>query len=46
MFEGLEMHEADNYVLKGEGDVKRLERHRLLLVAGTPTVVTRSGPQK
>lgn len=45
MFEGIEMHEADNYVLKGEGEYKRLEKHRLLLVADTPTVVSLSGPQ-
>jgi hypothetical protein len=45
MFAGIEMHEADNFVLKGAGDFKRLERHRLLLVAGTPTVVALSGPQ-
>lgn len=45
MFEDIEMHEADNYVLKAEGNLKRLERHRLLLVAGTPTVVPLSGPQ-
>jgi hypothetical protein len=45
MFEGIEMHEADNYVLKGEGEYERLEGHRLLLVAGTPTVVVLSGPQ-
>jgi hypothetical protein len=45
MFEGLEMHEADNYVLKGEGDYKKLEKHRLLLVANVPTVVELSGPQ-
>jgi hypothetical protein len=45
MFEGIELHEADNYVLKGEGAYKRLEKHRLLLVADTPTVVELSGPQ-
>lgn len=45
MFEGIELHEADNYVLKGEGPFKRLEQHRLLLVAGEPTVVSLSGPQ-
>jgi hypothetical protein len=45
MFEGIEMHEADNYVLKGEGEYKRLEHHRLLLVEDTPTVVVLSGPQ-
>jgi hypothetical protein len=45
MFEGIEMHEADNYVLKGEGEYKRLEKHRLLLVADTPTVVEVNGPQ-
>lgn len=46
MFDGIEMHEADNYVLYGEGAYQRLERHRLLLVAGTPTVVKLSGPQR
>ncbi len=45
MFEGIELHEADNYVLKGEGDYKRFEKHRLLLVAEVPTVVELSGPQ-
>ena len=46
MFDGIEMHEADNYVLSGEGEYQRLEQHRLLLVAGTPTVVKLSGPQR
>ena len=45
MFEGIEMHEADNYVLSGEGDLGRLAGQRLLIVAGTKTVVELSGPQ-
>ncbi len=45
MFEGIEMHEADNYVLRGEGRYRRLEKHRLLLLAGVPTVVELRGPQ-
>lgn len=46
LFEGIEMHEADNYVLAGEGEYERLAKHRLLLVADTPTVVELSGPQR
>jgi hypothetical protein len=43
IFEGIEMHEADNYVISGEGQYKRLEGHRLLLVDEAPTVVKLKG---
>lgn len=43
VFEGIEMHEADNYVISGEGEHKRLEQHRLLLVGKVPTVVKLKG---
>jgi hypothetical protein len=44
MFEGLVMHEADNYVLSGEGELAALAGHRLLLVDDVPTVVKLWGP--
>jgi hypothetical protein len=46
LFVGLEMHEADNIVIRGEGDYQRLEGHRLLRVDGQPTVVLAMGPQR
>ena len=33
LFAGIELHEADNYVVKGEGDLQRLQGRRLLRVA-------------
>jgi hypothetical protein len=44
LFEGIEMHEADNFVLDGDGDLKRLVGRRLLLVEDVPTVVRLVGP--
>lgn len=45
MFAGIELHEADNYVLSGEGDLAHLAGQRLLCVNGAPTVVRVFGPQ-
>jgi hypothetical protein len=46
LFVGIELHEADNYVLRGEGELEHLEKHRLLLVEDCPTVVPVLGPQR
>ena len=46
LFEGLLMHEADNYVVKAEDPrFEHLEGHRLLRVDGHPLVMTVTGPQ-
>lgn len=44
MFEGIEMHEAENYVLSAEGDLAHLAGHRLLKVNDWPTLVKLVGP--
>ncbi|MEU9128458.1 hypothetical protein AB0D08_10165 [Kitasatospora sp. NPDC048540] len=46
LFEGIELHEADNYVVAASGEHARLKGRRLLRVAGEPTVVPVSGPQR
>ncbi|WNG37142.1 hypothetical protein F0U61_28300 [Archangium violaceum] len=45
IFEGIELHEADNYVVRGEGEYERLKGRRLLRVAEQPIVVKVAGPQ-
>jgi hypothetical protein len=45
LFVGIELHEADNYVLSGEGELARLAKHRLLLVENCPVVQVK-GPQR
>jgi hypothetical protein len=45
LFEGIELHEADNYVVKAEGELHRLEGHRLVRVAGINTMKQAIGPQ-
>jgi hypothetical protein len=46
LFEGIELHEAENLVLAGEGDCQHLVGHRLLMVEDAPTVVKLEGPQR
>jgi len=45
LFAGIELHEADNYVVRGEGDLQRLQGHRLLRVANKNTMKQAIGPQ-
>lgn len=45
IFEGIELHEADNYVVHGVGEYERLKGRRLLRVADQPIVVNVAGPQ-
>ncbi|MCF3103125.1 hypothetical protein IPZ58_16250 [Streptomyces roseoverticillatus] len=45
IFEGIELHEADNYVVRAEPKHKNLEGCRLLRVAGEPVVGDLSGPR-
>ncbi len=46
IFVGIELHEADNYVVKADRELKHLEGHRLLRVDGHPLVVPVMGPQR
>ncbi|MFY0562929.1 hypothetical protein ACN28E_03710 [Archangium lansingense] len=46
IFVGIEMHEADNYVLKTDRGFEHLLHHRLLRVDGHPLVVPVMGPQR
>jgi hypothetical protein len=41
---GIELHEADNYVVRAFGKYRHLRGHRLLRVAGHPTVTPITGP--
>lgn len=45
LFVGIELHESDNYVVRGFGKHRSLVGHRLLRVAGDPTITDVSGPQ-
>lgn len=45
LFEGIELHEADNYVVRGEGELQSLVGHRLVRVAGQVTMKQAIGPQ-
>ncbi|WP_058043672.1 LodA/GoxA family CTQ-dependent oxidase [Streptomyces roseifaciens] len=45
IFEGIELHEADNYVVRADPDHKNLERCRLLRVAGERVIGPLMGPQ-
>jgi hypothetical protein len=45
LFEGILLHEADNYVVEGKGNLKRLKGHRLVRVAGKNTMKQAIGPQ-
>ena len=45
LFVGIELHESDNYVVRGFGKHRNLVGHRLLIVAGDPTVTAVVGPQ-
>ncbi|WP_331766158.1 hypothetical protein [Embleya sp. NBC_00896] len=46
LFEGIELHEADNYVTGADAEHQELIGHRLLKVAGAPVVVSLTGPQR
>lgn len=46
IFVGIEMHEADNYVMKADTRLGHLLHHRLLRVDGHPLVVPVMGPQR
>ncbi|WP_441246888.1 hypothetical protein [Kitasatospora sp. McL0602] len=46
VFRGIELHEADNYVVAAHGDLARLKGRRLLRVGGVPVVVALTGPQR
>lgn len=46
LFEGIELHEADNYVTGADETHRDLIGHRLLMVADTPVVVRLLGPQR
>lgn len=46
IFVGIEMHEADNIVLKTDKGLAHLLHHRLLRVDGHPLVVPVEGPQR
>jgi hypothetical protein len=46
VFRGIELHEADNYVVAAHGDLAYLKGRRLLRVAGVPTIVELQGPQR
>ncbi|QSQ26841.1 hypothetical protein JY651_18835 [Pyxidicoccus parkwayensis] len=46
IFVGIEMHEADNYVMKTDKGLEHLLHHRLLRVDGQPLVVPVMGPQR
>ena len=41
---GIELHEADNFVVRGFGKYRHLQGHRLLRVAGHETVTPITGP--
>ena len=43
-FKGLVLLENNNFVLEGEGQLKKLKYHRLVGVAGEPTMVPTTGP--
>ncbi|AOR36057.1 hypothetical protein BFF78_37875 [Streptomyces fodineus] len=45
IFEGIELHEADNLVVRADPDHQELEGCRLLRVAGEPVVGSLLGPQ-
>jgi len=44
VFEGIELHEADNYVVDADGEHAHLKGRRLLYVEGMPTMVVAVGP--
>lgn len=44
LFEGIVLHEANNYVVHGEGELARLVGRRLLRVDGQPTMAHAWGP--
>lgn len=46
IFVGIEMHEADNYVVDADRGFEHLKGHRLLRVDGHPLVVPVIGPQR
>jgi hypothetical protein len=46
IFVGIELHEADNYVMKTDKGLEHLLHHRLLRVDGHPLVVPVMGPQR
>jgi hypothetical protein len=46
IFVGIELHEADNYVMKTDKAFAHLLNHRLLRVDGHPLVVPVKGPQR
>ncbi|WP_331771702.1 hypothetical protein OG948_49860 (plasmid) [Embleya sp. NBC_00888] len=46
LFEGIELHEADNYVTGADAEHRELIGHRLLKVAGAPVITSLIGPQR